>query len=168
MSKSVFGWQPLTMVNRLSPVLAVSFTYFWKETTKVMFSLGGLFEVMLLCVNGMAVLQVRSIPLGSTAAMEAVCLTRLQFMLQLLWCFFCVDISTMLAYQGEFCTLRICQYHERIFPHPCMYVLWRMPLQCVVGTICHSAVHNHTSALLPPPTSIWSQYYKGLFTESGS
>lgn len=88
-----------------------------------MFSLGGLFEVMLLCVNGMAVLQVRSIPLGSTAEMEAVCLTRLQFMLQLLWCFFCVDISTMLAYQGEFCTLRICQYHERIFPHPCMYVL---------------------------------------------
>lgn len=44
-----------------------------------MFSLGGLFEVMLLCVNGMAVLQVRSIPLGSTAEMEAVCLTRLQF-----------------------------------------------------------------------------------------
>lgn len=133
-----------------------------------MFSLGGLFEVMLLCVNGMAVLQVRSIPLGSTAAMEAVCLTRLQFMLQLLWCFFCVDISTMLVYQGEFCTLRICQYHERIFPHPRMYVLWSMPLQCVVGTICHSAVHNNTSALLPPPPSIWSQYYKGLFTESGS
>lgn len=86
-----------------------------------MFSLGGLFEVMLLCVNGMAVLQVRSIPLGSTAEMEAVCLTRLQFMLQLLWCFFCVDISTMLAYQGESARCVFANTMSASFPtHVCM------------------------------------------------